>query len=195
VAELPENTGAGLATAYVPLALVACSITYDVALATGVQVSVTTSLADDKHMKLPNVFPFNALGVPGAPAAFASPGEAGDVSDQFVPVPGRPAGTMVSLPDAGDVTVPSLEVSAENVDGPSVPAGPLMSAIVMVAAVDAARAHVCPAMLVKRMTITFDNVRSTPVGVQEVENAEGEVSAMVGVIELVVKPVGNVATM
>ena len=185
MAELPENTGAGLATAYVPLALVACSITYDVALATGVQVSVTTSLADDKHMKLPNVFPFNALGVPGAPAAFASPGEAGDVSDQFVPVPGRPA----------DVTVPSLEVSAENVDGPSVPAGPLMSAIVMVAAVDAARAHVCPAMLVKRMTITFDNVRSTPVGVQEVENAEGEVSAMVGVIELVVKPVGNVATM
>jgi hypothetical protein len=45
------------------------------------------------------------------------------------------------------------------------------------------------------MTITLDIVRSKPVGVQEVENAEGEVSTMVGAIELVVKPVGNFATM
>jgi hypothetical protein len=113
VAELPENTGAGLATAYVPLAVVACSITYDVALATSLQLSSTTSLADDAHMKLLDALPCNPLGALGGPAAFASPGDAGDVSDQCVPVPGGPAATIVSEPDVGDDGVPSIEVSTE----------------------------------------------------------------------------------
>jgi hypothetical protein len=76
-----------------------------------------------------------------------------------------------------------------------VPAGPLTTPIVMVPAVDAARAHVCPEMLVNSIMTTFDFVGSEPVGVQEVENADGDVSTTVGTVELVVKPVGNVATM
>jgi hypothetical protein len=50
-------------------------------------------------------------------------------------------------------------------------------------------------MFVKLITMTLDFVGSEPVGVQEVENAAGDVSTIVGVVELVVKPVGNVATM
>ena len=82
VAELPENTGAGLATAYVPLALDACSITYDDAFATAFHVRSTCSVDDASHMKAPEDPPCRALGALGAPEALASPGEAGDESVQ-----------------------------------------------------------------------------------------------------------------
>lgn len=177
------------------MAVDACSITYEVAFDTADQVRSTTSLADDAHMKAPEAPPCSEPGAPGAPAALASPGAAGEATVHFVPDPGGPAATIVSLPDVGETAVPSLDVSNEYVAAPSVPAGPLTTAIVNDAAVDRASAHVLPPLLPNLMTTTLEFVGSDPVGVQLVGKLAGDLSTIGGVVELVVKPVGNVATM
>ena len=149
MAELPENTGAGLASAYVPLEVDACSITYDEALGTAFHVRSTCSVDDASHMKAPEDPPSSALGALGAPEALASPGDAGDERVQWVPDSGGPGATIVSLPDDGDTELPSLDVCNEYVDFPSVPGGPLTTAMVITAAVEAAREHVFEPLLVR----------------------------------------------
>jgi hypothetical protein len=104
---------------------------------------------DASHMKEPNDAPCRAVGALGAPDARASPGEAGDESVQWVPDPGGPEATIVSLPDDGEIELPSCDVCSEYVDLPSVPGGPLTTAIVTMAAVVAAREHVFEPLLVR----------------------------------------------
>ena len=148
MAVVPEKTGAGLATEYVPLEVVACSMTYDVAVDTPVQESSATSLEDDAQMNAPTAPPCSAVGEVGALAAVASPGALGDVTVQLVPEPGGPAEVIVSPADGADV-VPSAEVETANDDVAYVPARPLTNAMVNEAAVELARAQVLAPLLAR----------------------------------------------
>ena len=101
---------------------------------------------------------------------------------------------MIVSPAEGETALVSAEVATEKFDAPYVPAAPLMTAIVKVAAVEAASVQV-PVLVVRLMVTTLSSLVSTPVPVQSVANSPvpvGVLSDMAGAALDVVKPEGNV---
>jgi hypothetical protein len=94
-------------------------------------------------------------------------------------------------PAVGAIAVVSADVATAKLAAPYVPAAPLTTAMLKVAAVEAASAHV-PDFVVRLIVTTFSLLVSRPVALQFETKVVGVFKVISGAVVLVVKPRGNV---
>jgi hypothetical protein len=126
-------------------------------------------------------------------AAASSTSEEGAVPATVKAVTAVVPAVIVSPADGATALV-SAEVDTEKFDAPYVPAAPLITETVRVAAVEVASIQV-PVLVLRLTVTTLSTSVSTPVPVQSVANSPvpvGVLSAMAGAALDVVKPEGNV---